>query len=318
MKEKFYVYIPKQMGHYLYYLKVLQAYGISFEVVETNELGIVKYLRLIYKNRHRKHILLSAESILKKKPWILFLLNLFRCDYNQILYYVTHFERSGSTSVIFRLYFKFCSGKSRIKSFVITPEVSSKITNEYGLVVTTDPITEVSVEEMKSFPYQGINYLLLIGSHDKRKGTYDFLKRLKETDLEIIVAGKVYDERLKEIDTSTFGFKIRVIDQFLEEDLMFNLIQKAKCIVVPYINWDGSSGILGQSLLFDKVIMGTDNGTIGRILKEYEKSILIDQTDEEISITDSEINELEQVSSNAKQLLNKYYNPEIFIKDITS
>ena len=127
------------------------------------------------------------------------------------------------------------------------------------------------------------------------------------------MVGKIVDERIHDFKNEE---KIKIVAGFVSDEIKHSYFSSAKCVAIPYINWHGSSGVLGHALLYDKVVIGPRGFHIGKVLEEYSKSIFIDIDQDKIIIDRNIIEALIEKSSNSNVIIEKYYSEQRFIEAI--
>ena len=118
---------------------------------------------------------------------------------------------------------------------------------------------------------------------DGRKGTIDILKSIiasKKGELKdscFVFAGRINKNTLNDfydlLSVAKEKTRILVFDQFCSYDFLWNLCYSCDVILMPYHLTSLSSGILGYAAVFNKPVIGPDNGLIGNLIKKYELGI---------------------------------------------
>jgi glycosyltransferase involved in cell wall biosynthesis len=125
--------------------------------------------------------------------------------------------------------------------------------------------------------YQGIREvptLLFIGSHAKRKGTAWALNALVHNPLSfeyrVHVAGVLHDPEVLEalLRVEALGVEVVLNNSFLSESEYKSAYKNADVVMLPYINFGGSSGVLMDAAAYQKPVVATDYGLIGRVVHE--------------------------------------------------
>jgi glycosyltransferase involved in cell wall biosynthesis len=157
-----------------------------------------------------------------------------------------------------------------------------------------DPIN-ISVDRIsKSLPKASEaknkkNVFLLFGSITKRKGTLILLEALKghlsdkiSKTIKIMIVGNVPDHFKKEFYTEiertrllNKDIEIIIDDRFINFEEIPQIFSKSDYVLAPYINFFGSSGVLGYSAYFNKPIICSDNGLMADLVKEYNLGYLV-------------------------------------------
>lgn len=178
------------------------------------------------------------------------------------------------------------------KIYVLNDEESAKEFNQLYKTdkfhSLSDPVPEVDFSKLKSVRTElGIsNYerlFLHFGSLDGRKGTLDILKSIitsKEGELNntcFVFAGRI-NQATREtfyelLSIAKTKAKILVFDKFCSFDFLCNLCYSCDVILMPYHLTSLSSGVFGYAAVFNKPVIGPDNGLIGKLIQKYELGI---------------------------------------------
>ena len=192
-----------------------------------------------------------------------------------------------------RLRFWLAARSSKIeKIFVLNDEDSARTFNT--LYSTSkfrslpDPVPSVDFSKVKSVREElGVSPVeklyLHFGGLDGRKGTIDILKSIiasKKGELKdscFVFAGRINKNTLNDfydlLSVAKEKTRILVFDQFCSYDFLWNLCYSCDVILMPYHLTSLSSGILGYAAVFNKPVIGPDNGLIGNLIKKYELGI---------------------------------------------
>lgn len=127
---------------------------------------------------------------------------------------------------------------------------------------------------------------LLFGYIEPRKGVGLLARALSEgaADLRLTIAGSVapeYREQLeKELDAMRAG-KVRVNAQLrrISDAEAATELASARCVVLPYVDHYGSSGILAEAAAAQTPVVSTDEGLLGHTVREYGLGLTVDPTD---------------------------------------
>lgn len=148
-----------------------------------------------------------------------------------------------------------------------------------------------------------------IGSMSKRKGTMlclnaiDTLSDKVLSNAVFIFAGHFghfgdeFYERLKSVNPMA---QIIIHDEFCPFEYLANICSVADYILLPYLETERSSGILGYAAQFNTPVIGPSSGLIGKLIKEYGLGIQLEVCNESYladAITFAINNEL-HISSN--------------------
>lgn len=293
-------------GHYGYYLSIIQKHFNNSVVIDLNDID-QSLPKIFVTSRKEKFVVLNGDYLMRKKPFIFLLILTLQIEVVQIFYNIDFIYKNNLRSFFLKNIFKI--QKAFFKKIKNLTLVDHSVNDSLGLLHIPDPIdietpkTEIDAKEP---------FILLFGTHGPRKGTYNFLKKYNGL-LKVIVVGKIVDERIFEFSGSK---KFTIIDGFVDDVTKHKFFSQAECVAVPYIEWHGSSGVLGHAILYDKVIIGPKNFHIGKVLDEYSKSYFINTYSESIEIYQSEIEELKNKKSNAEKIIDKYYSEHRFVEVI--
>ena len=192
-----------------------------------------------------------------------------------------------------RLRFWLAARSSKIEQiFVLNDEDSARTFNT--LYSTSkfrslpDPVPSVDFSKVKSVREElGVSPVeklyLHFGGLDGRKGTIDILKSIiasKKGELKdscFVFAGRINKNTLNDfydlLSVAKEKTRILVFDQFCSYDFLWNLCYSCDVILMPYHLTSLSSGVLGYAAVFNKPVIGPDNGLIGNLIKKYELGI---------------------------------------------
>lgn len=115
--------------------------------------------------------------------------------------------------------------------------------------------------------YKGLDYLI--------KAAPIISKHIRP--LKIIVAGEgnlsQYLDGMK--DRSLF----EIVNEYISNDMVSHLFQRAELIVLPYTDMFGQSGVLNIAYAFDKPVVATSVGDIPEIIEDGKTGILVPPKD---------------------------------------
>lgn len=159
-----------------------------------------------------------------------------------------------------------------------------------------DPVPDINIDNVKNVRSlmkveESDLVYLHFGGLDLRKGTLEILNSIKlmsPSDLKgrvFVFAGKV-SRSMKEtfyhmIDECKKIARIIVFDEFCSYDFLFDLCYSCDFVLLPYQNFNQSSGVIGYSSFFGKPVIGPSRGLLGRIIKEYSLGFLLDDINPE-------------------------------------
>lgn len=137
--------------------------------------------------------------------------------------------------------------------------------------------------------------LLFPGNIDRRKGIVEFLigvnQALKESprlrkELAIVIAGQVMPEIKDQFSRLTADFQLdypdvplKIYDSYVSDEEFISLIEASDCICMPYRNFVGSSGILVHAAANNRLVLASEFGLIGELVKRYNLGIVCDESD---------------------------------------
>lgn len=127
---------------------------------------------------------------------------------------------------------------------------------------------------------------LHFGGMSRRKGTLEILRSLLLMNSDefnnacFIFVGRVYEDI--KIDFYDLLYKLQekgchiiVIDRFVSYSDLHNFCKCANCILIPYLQTDLSSGVLGYSSLHKVPVLGPKAGLIGELIQKYKLGTVI-------------------------------------------
>ena len=252
-----------------------------------------KILQRAVRNIKPDRVLLTM--LMQFIPFIIFLLprnvRVRGIMYKIYLYEVHRMGKLRLAAERFRFWLTTRSSKTE-QIFVLNDEDSARTFNT--LYSTSkfrslpDPVPSVDFSKVKSVREElGVSPVeklyLHFGGLDGRKGTIDILKSIiasKKGELKdscFVFAGRINKNTLNDfydlLSVAKEKTRILVFDQFCSYDFLWNLCYSCDVILMPYHLTSLSSGILGYAAVFNKPVIGPDNGLIGNLIKKYELGI---------------------------------------------
>lgn len=120
------------------------------------------------------------------------------------------------------------------------------------------------------------------GSISKRKGTLDVLKSISmlpdslRSKFYFVIAGRVFPDFVDEFNSNTkeLDSNVIIIKEFCSFDFIANLCRCCNAILLPYLESEQSSGLLGYASQFHVPVIGPSSGLIGKLIKRYNLGIL--------------------------------------------
>lgn len=288
---------------------------VIFKLIDPKDLQLANRRNLILRSYYLYKILIFYTNIFNINHVVLMSINVFQFCF---IFKRPNFQISGilfqpfyrMDTSLFRSKFKFYYKHVLTKLFIINPFISKifilndkEAVNWFNTKFKTskfhwlvDPIHYITPDEFFDLKkYYNITeekkIFLHIGSLSYRKGTYDIIDSLTLIDRKIvknlvfIIIGKaspVDDVRLKDkvhrIRLMESNISIIYENVFLDPSLMRCYFDQSDYVLIPYKNIEGSSGILGHSILSKKPVIATNKGLIGSLVKEYNAGILIQES----------------------------------------
>ncbi len=122
------------------------------------------------------------------------------------------------------------------------------------------------------------------------------LNRVK-TPFQVLIAGREQDIKQAQIDDLSAAYRERVkcILDFISEEEFSNCVKAADIIALPYRKMlNGASGPLGEGVYCGKLILGTDYGSVGELIKKHHIGYLwdSDSIDSMVEILEKGLNAL--------------------------
>lgn len=154
-----------------------------------------------------------------------------------------------------------------------------------------DPISESRFVKTKNFrEVNGIkdtDFLLLsLGRMSQRKNVHNILRALDLMSNELLANLKfvacgtfdedIYRRELQLLLTERIKNNVIFVDYFLTNSEFESIINEADCVSTVYIDFYGSSGILGNAAKCNKLVLASEKGTISRIVRNYKLGVCAD------------------------------------------
>ena len=161
-------------------------------------------------------------------------------------------------------------------------------TKKFSLII--DPIVPISYKSKNiranlSIP-DNFDVFLHMGGMQRRKGTLKILEAISMLEKEnlknkvFIFAGLVSNEIKEEFYTRYNQLKdktrIIIFDDILPYEQLGDLCETSDYVVLPYDNYDYSSGVIGYASQFGKCVIGPSRGILGKLIKRYNMGVVID------------------------------------------
>ena len=133
---------------------------------------------------------------------------------------------------------------------------------------------------------------LLFGSMDPRKGCLEVIEALRHLAKSTLASvrfrfvGKFREdgyrtqvlEHIERIKSEQPGVQIEIVDRYIDSKEVDYELQQADCVLIPYVGFYGSSGVLGHACRFEKPLIACQEGLIGEIVREKRLGLTIDAT----------------------------------------
>jgi glycosyltransferase involved in cell wall biosynthesis len=184
------------------------------------------------------------------------------------------------------------------KFFILNDKTGVEILNKklkdifYFLADPMDfKIDSIDKETSKNFAdkyklLNGKKNLLVFGSIDQRKNLINIIDAISsfpnevKDKLNLIIAGRFADNTrdryLNYINKYKGDFNLIYNDDFVIDDERELLFQKSDLILIPYIDFYSSSGVLGLSIIHSKPVVASKFGLVGKIVEENGFGINVD------------------------------------------
>ncbi len=150
-------------------------------------------------------------------------------------------------------------------------------------------IMDASIHEEVASNYgldQKKKILLMFGMIDDRKNLINIIDALRllpdeiKESVHLLVIGKlnkaVRDKYLSYISNHKHEVNITFNDTFVSEEEREVLFTYCDIVLMPYINFYSSSGILGHAIKHQKSIVASNKGLVGRVVKENNLGLAVD------------------------------------------
>ncbi len=134
-------------------------------------------------------------------------------------------------------------------------------------------------------------YFLLFGALTERKGIFAVLDALETLDattasrIAIVFAGELdravrsqFMRRVRELLHRRPNIIVQMVDRFVEEVELTELVSACDWILLPYQRFVGSSGVLMWAAAAQKPVVSQDYGLVGALVRRYRLGIVADTT----------------------------------------
>lgn len=144
---------------------------------------------------------------------------------------------------------------------------------EYPCLGAGETIDKKQAQRMLGFDLGDRPVLLALGGTRQDKGLDLLLEALNEVGAPfyLLVAGypEMFDENYIKEHSKRYGGQVKCILKYLSEKEFSLCLAVCDFVVLPYRRvFDGASGPLGEGVVRNKVIIGPDHGSLGKIITE--------------------------------------------------
>jgi glycosyltransferase involved in cell wall biosynthesis len=155
------------------------------------------------------------------------------------------------------------------------------------VMILSDPIDQITVARPRKLPYDilpGSKILLAFGSIIPRKNLSNIIRSLRDCGGEkitLLIAGKGKPEYVASLEALIRAYEgddtVRVIieNRFVSNDEMEELFAAADGIVMVYLNFYGSSGVLGRSAKYATPVLVANGGLIPALTLRYRLGVAV-------------------------------------------
>ena len=289
-----------------------KANHISFDLIEI-DIWSVGWLRRIYR---LSKLLVNAVKRNKADSVFLVDIDLFmpllpllyygKAKISGILYgiYLYQWEELSVLKKIYRVLTHWFYAKHPIfeKIFVLNDRAAIKVFNRLycseRFVFLPDPIVPIKYqfedfrETYKIEPNQKIFFHF--GSMGIKKGTLLILESILELSEEEranyvfvfvgIIQDSIQDDFHKLIALIGESSQVHIFNYFCDFEFIANWCRACDAILIPYLTSYGSSGVIGYAAQFQKPVIATSSGMIGKLVRKYHLGITILQPDTKLLI----------------------------------
>lgn len=190
------------------------------------------------------------------------------------------------------LKYKYLSLNHRYKDlFILNDESGALYLNRkystHKFVYLPDPF--VKIDTRCAFDFRKENNIpneafvfLHFGAIERRKGTLSILSSIKhlpenlKNSCYFVFAGKIKNDIREEfyaLVESTNNKKVLIFDEFCSYSSLASMCMACDAILMPYLEVDKSSGLLGYASQFSKPVIGSSTGMIGKLIRKYKLGV---------------------------------------------
>ncbi|MBA4385634.1 MAG: hypothetical protein C0410_12925 [Anaerolinea sp.] len=157
---------------------------------------------------------------------------------------------------------------------------------------------EVPSKPRKQFDLPEDKVIILFpGAIEQRKGVFEFLIALKKgfeqnsgfrKKVAIVFAGQVeatirgsFYSKVSGLHDSCPDIPLFLFDQFLTDREFVTLISASDVVCMPYVHARGSSGILIHAAAYARLVVASEFGLVGELVKRYNLGVVCDESNPE-------------------------------------
>jgi glycosyltransferase involved in cell wall biosynthesis len=211
--------------------------------------------------------------------------------------------RVGITAIRKRLQIKYMLRQPMLdRVFVLNDQKVAELFNRwyprrpiFEAIVDPLPVAVTQCEPQRFKGEVGVFRLLIAGAISRRKGVLETLKALRclledgTSSVELRVVGKFPHSSYRQaveaaaeklLTKHGHRFSFTLIDQFVDFQELSNEFASTDCVLIPYLKFYGSSGMIGHAIYHDKPIVACDSGLIGEIVQHYGLGETVDPQSE--------------------------------------
>lgn len=205
----------------------------------------------------------------------------------------------------------------RFSIYFLNEQVTNSIQSYLGSDAVRFSVDPVDLDKLDQEPETEPGTILLFGSHDPRKGTDVALAELAKIRYpgKVIIGGSITNmpklkQQLTQLDEE---LDIEKFLGYVSEKVMHRIFKRSEIILLPYVGFGGSSGVLSWGIAYNKTVIGSNFGLIGKRLREYEKGFTFDKIND-LSISLAQHNTISSGRLNSIEMISKYHSKAEFIK----
>lgn len=131
-----------------------------------------------------------------------------------------------------------------------------------------------------------VTKFLILGNISPRKNleniiqAFDYLSVEELSLIELYICGKFdsldYFNKIQSIISTRIKKNIFITNVYHDQSYFNNILISIDVVFVAYKNFYASSGILGNAAKNSKLVIGTKNGVIGRVISDYSLGLTVD------------------------------------------